>query len=326
METFLFSLNAILPIVLLVALGYFLKKINILTPEFLKQANKLCFKLFLPVTLFFNIYKIGGIGDIDFKIPLYAVLAIIVSFFIGFVLVKIFVKDDRQKGACWQCVFRSNYAIIGIPLSGLILGPEAEQVASILSAFVIPTFNVLAIISLSVYNNDGSKPEIKKILKGIAKNPLIHGVLIGVLFLLIRLCFVRMNVSFRLSQVDFLYKSLQYLNGCTTPVALIVLGGQFEFSTFKSSKVAIFVGTFARLIIVPFSAILVACLCFGFRGAAVVAFISAFGSPVAVSSAIMAQEMNSDGELAGTLVMTTTLFSVISLTLLIAMVKGFGFI
>lgn len=324
-NTFLFALNAVLPLVILIALGYALKCIKIVSKDFFKQANKLVFKLFLPVTLFLNIYKLESIANIDLKAPLFALGAVVCVFFLGLAVALIFFKDNREKGAVWQGIFRSNYAILGIPLAGLILGDAGTSVASILSAVVVPAFNILAVVALSVFNTNGEKPNFKKVLLGICKNPLIHGVLIGILFLLIRFIFVKTNVSFRLTDVQFLYKSLTYVSNVTTPLSLIVLGGQFEFGSFAKSTKAIIIATFTRLIVVPGLVLTVACL-LGFRGAAIVAFIAAFGSPVAVSSAIMAQEMGADGELAGSLVVSTTIGSVFTLTIIIAIVKSLGMI
>ena len=326
MDTFLFALNAVLPLVILIALGYLLKCTKIVSGDFFKQANKLVFKLFLPVTLFLNIYKIESIANIDLKTPLFALGAVIAVFFLGLIVALIFFKDGRERGAVWQGVFRSNYAILGIPLAGLIFGEEGTSVASILSAVVVPAFNILAVIALSIFRGNGEKPQFKKVCLDICKNPLIHGVLLGIVALLIRFIFVKTNVSFRISNVDFLYKSLTYIGNVTTPLSLIVLGGQFEFSSFKNSKKSIIIATFTRLIVVPAFVLTVACLAFGFRGASVVAFIAAFGSPIAVSSAIMAQEMGADGELAGSLVVSTTIGSVFSLTLIIAIVKALAII
>lgn len=327
MNTFVFALNAVLPLVLLMVLGYVVKNLKLVGPDFFNQANKLCFKIFLPTTLFLNIYKIESISDIDLKSPLFALCAVVAAFLFGLLVTVLFVKENKQKGAVWQCVFRSNYAIMGISLAGLVYGDEGVMVASLLSAIVIPAFNVLAVISLSVFREDGKKPSFKNVVVDICKNPLIHGVLLGVLTLLIRLIFVKTGVTFRLNgDVDFAYKTINYVSNLTTPLALIVLGGQFEFSSVAKAKIPIIVATVSRLVIVPSLVLLVACGLFGFRGAPVVAFIAAFGSPVAVSSAIMAQEMNADGELAGSLVVSTTIGSVFSLTIIIAVVKSLGLI
>ncbi len=333
MSALLFSFNAVIPIVLMVLLGYILQKIKLFPQDFFKQLNKLTFKVLLPVNLFVSVYEINSISNIDIKAPLYAVCGVFFAFVIGF-LATFLIKDRAKKGAVWQCVFRSNYAIIGIPLAGHLLGAEATAVASIIAAFVVPEFNVLAIICLSIFKKDEKKISVKKIIVDICKNPLILGVLAGVLCLLIRLLLVKVGCDFRLMTMGavssegtgFIYKVIKYLAQATTPIALISMGGQFEFSTYKTDIKEVIIATTLRTVFVPFTVILVACFCFGFRGAEVAAFISVFGSPVAVSSAIMAYEMKSDGKLASALVVSTTLTSILCLTVIITLLRALSFI
>ena len=138
METLFFALNAILPIMLLIALGYQLKRIEMFNHGFLKTANSFVFRVALPVLLFINIYKIESVSDIDWAIISYSMLMILLVFFLGLLCVIFLVPDDKRKGVVLQATFRSNYAIIGIPLATALGGTEATAIASIISAFTIP--------------------------------------------------------------------------------------------------------------------------------------------------------------------------------------------
>mgnify|MGYP003448484250 CR=1 FL=1 len=144
-DKLLFTCNAVLPIILLIILGYFLKAIKLFPESFFKTLNKLCFRVCLPTLLFFNIYKVENLGAIgeNYQIILYAALSILCVFFIGLVFALIFIKDDRQKGVIIQCCFRSNYALIGIPLAEALANgnPIPVGLASIVSAISIPLFN-----------------------------------------------------------------------------------------------------------------------------------------------------------------------------------------
>lgn len=327
MDNILFALNAVLPIVLLIALGYGLKKIKFVTKEFLSVGNKLCFNVLLPCLLFYNIYQVENLSAIDWPSAVYCVVGIFIAFFIGFLLITFFVKDRSRKSVVWQCVFRSNYAIIGIPLAEMVGGDAT--LAALLSVFSIPVFNALAVMVLSMYNGDEGESkgeQFKKTLKGIAKNPLIHGVLVGLVVVAIRELFVMWDFSFRLKDIGFLYTSLKYISQITTPFALIVLGGQFEFVSFKNYKKEIVLATLTRTVIVPIVTIGIACFLFGFRGDSVAAFIALYASPVAVASAIMAREMGGDGDLAGALVVSTTVVSSVTLVALIYALKLLAFL
>ena len=180
MDKLLFTFNAILPIILPILLGYFLKRINFFSKDFLKEGNKLVFNVFIPILLFSNIY-LADISQINWKFVGFATLAILVLFFIGMGLVS-FVPDRKQKGVIHQASFRSNYAIIGIPLATMLGGAEAAMEASIVAAITVPTFNILAVIALSIYDKDDNvKISVKDILIKIIKNPLIIGVFAGLL-------------------------------------------------------------------------------------------------------------------------------------------------
>lgn len=326
MESLIFALKAVLPIIITVAIGYILKKIKFMDGDFAKKANKLVFRIFLPSMLFLNVYNIEDIGDIELGYVFYVLCALAVIFCVALPSVMLVTKKNGCRGALLQAVFRSNYALIGIPLAQSLFGDEGVAVATILSAFTIPLLNILAVISLTVFSGDGEKPSIKKIFLGIIKNPLIISVLLGVVVLLIRAVFVRENIDFRLSSIEPVFKVLNYLSSMATPLALLVLGAQFEFSAVASLKKEIIFGTLARTVFVPLIGIGAAYILFGdvFGGAHFATFVAVFATPVAVSSVPMAQEMKGDATLAGQLVVWTTLVSGFTVFLVSFLLKAAG--
>lgn len=326
MDSLIFSINAIGPIILLVAIGYFLKKIDWISLSFVKMANRLVFHVFLPSMLFLNVYKIGSIADIEFGYIIYSLITLFAVFLAALPLVIIVTKKRERRGVLWQAAFRSNYALVGIPLAEALFGEAGAMVASILSAFVVPLINILAVISLSTFRADGEKTSVVKILKGIVKNPLIRGIFAGLCVLLIRAVFVKFNISFRLSDVKPIYTALEYLGRVSTPLALVCLGAQFEFSAVKELRREIIFGVVARTVIVPIIGIGTALLFFrdSFYGAHFAAFVAIFATPVSISSVPMAQEMDSDVTLAGQLVVWTTLVSALSIFLIAFFLRSVG--
>lgn len=314
MDSFLFAVNAVAPIILMVAIGYILKKIGFVNESFAKMANKLMFRIFLPAMLFLNVYKIDALEGMEFGYILYAVAVLVIVFLGSIPLVIIVSKNQERRGAMLQATFRSNFALIGFPLAQSLYGEAGAIVATLLSAVVIPIFNIFAVIALSVFRKSDEKPGVKSIILGIVKNPLILGVLSGVAALGVRAVFVKLGISFRLTDVAPVYSTLGYLSSMATPFALLVLGAQFEFSAVSDMKKEIVFGTLMRTIIVPALALTVACVFWSdyFRGEHFAAFIALFATPVAVSSVPMAQEMDSDAILAGQLVVWTTLISAFS--------------
>ena len=330
METLLFALNAILPIILLIFFGYFLKRKKFLDEVWFKKGNKLIFRVCLPMLLFVNVYNIESFQAIDWGVVLFAVLAIVMVFFLWLFVVKFTISDKKQKGVILQCAFRSNFAIIGLPLAESLGGTKGMGIAAVLSAFSIPAFNILAVIALTMYVGEhGQKINFKDTLRKISKNPLIIGVGCGLLILAIRLVIPKQadgTPIFTLKEdIPFLFEAINNLAKMSSPLALIILGGLFDFSAVKEMKKQIIIGTVSRVVIVPFLALSVAIL-FSFDSAVYPALVALFGSPVAVSSAIMAQEMENDGVLAGQLVVWTSIASIFTLFLAIVLLRGMGFL
>ena len=261
MDSFIFAVNAVLPLIIIVCIGYVLKQIGFMSDNTPKELNKVLFRVFLPCMLFVNIYDMEGLANVDFGYIIYAIAAVFVIFFSAIPIVMSVTKSGARRGVLLQSVFRSNFALIGLSLVSSLCGDAAIGTAALLSAFAIPVFNVFAVISLSVFMDSEGGINVKKILLDIAKNPLIISVLVGVIVLLIRALFVKWNIEWRLSNVDVIFKVLRNLSSISTPIALIALGAQFKFSAVKGMSREIIFSVLARLVVVPSLTIFILRLC-----------------------------------------------------------------
>lgn len=353
-EILLTTVNAVLPIVLLILLGYLLKRFRFLNDNFVKMGNKFVFKVCLPSMLFINIYdKMNSFADIRWDVVLYSVVIIVAIFALGLLTAVLTTKENKRRGVILQCTFRSNFAIIGLTLVERLGGDTA--IAGIISAFSIPLFNILAVISLSIFVNNDAELKLdengeplplpskktrvlnstKKILKGIVTNPLIIGVFVGLVFVAIReieraICG---DVVFRFdTQLKFLYTCAVDLKAIASPLALVILGGQFQFSAVKGMTKEIIVGTVWRIVIAPLIGIGVAFLLskytniFTFEADVYPTLIALFGTPVAVSSAIMAGAMNNDEQLGTQYVVWTSICSVVTIFIMVFILMSAGLI
>lgn len=316
-DVFIFSVNAIIPLILIILLGYFLKQKNFFSKDFLKAGNKLVFRVSLPVLLFCNIAELDNISRIPWKAVIYVLCVIAVLVLTGFVIAKL-TPDVNQKGVMMQCIFRSNFALIGVPLAELISGGEGVTVAAILSAFTIPLYNILAVIVLTGFKGGESASSIKGQLKEISRNPLIIGVFSGIVVLILKMTFSHHIPPQVFYNLRFFKTTLNYIARSATPLSLLVLGGQFEFSKIKGYKKQLIIGTLGRTFFAPLiglgaAVILTKLEILIFEPAVFAALISLFATPVAVASAIMAEEMDNDGQLAAQLVVWTSLVSVFTL-------------
>ncbi len=335
-EIFLFSFNAVMPILLLVFLGYFLRVIHFADDAFFKKANTMVFKIFLPVLLFVNIYEIDSFKSLNFTAVLYCVVAILLIFVCGYLLAHLITKKRSHLGVLTQCSFRSNYAIIGIPLALSLGGEEAVAFASVLSAVAVPMFNCLAVIILSHYVGEHQENALKDTLKKTAKNPLIIGVFIGIAVLVIRSLIPLNEAGVPFFSIEgnlpFVYKSLKNLASVASPLALVVLGARFDFGAVGSLKKEIITGTLMRVIMAPLiglgGAIILSELTdlFSFTAVEYPAFISLFATPTAVSSAVMVGEIGGDEQLAGQLVVWTSVVSMLTIYVIVFAMKSFAII
>ena len=327
--------NAILPIVLLILLGYGLRQRGFLTEAFLKNGNRLTFRVLLPITLFINVYNIESFDQINWPVVLYCVGTVFLIFLLGTVTLARATRVPQRKGVLVQSFFRSNFAIIGLPLASALGGEEALAVTSVISAFTIPVFNILAVVALTVYtgNKGDKKHSVGSMVRSICSNYMIIGTLLGLAALALRSAQIARfgKTVFSLQRdLPFLYSALSQLKSVTTPFALLVLGGQFSFSALRGMAKEIAVGTLGRIVIAPLLGIGAAVLLshytnwIRFGVDEYPALVALFGSPVAVSSAIMAGEMGNDEQLATQLVVWTSLLSVVTMFCTVCLLLAAG--
>jgi predicted permease len=195
-----------------------------------------------------------------------------------------------------------------------LFGDAGVAVSALVSVAVVPFINMLAVVSLSIFRRGERRPSAKNILLGVVKNPLIQSVFLGVFVLFLRALLVKWGVEFRISDIKPIYSVLGYLSNLATPLALIMLGVQFEFSAVSALKREILFGVIMRTLIVPTLCIGCAYLFFRdiFSGAHFAVFVALFATPVSVSCVPMTQELGGDAILAGQLVVWTTMISAFS--------------
>lgn len=327
------AVNAIAPVVLLILLGYLLKRSGFFSQSFVKTGNKLVFNVCLPAMLFITVYDIEGFSVINWEFAGYCVVMLLVIFALGFFTAVLTTREPQRRGVIWQCVFRSNFAIIGLSLAGALGGPEAVAVAAIVSSFTVPLFNILAVIALSAFVENGDrKRDVLRIFRNIAKNPLIISVVLGLVCVGIREAQTALwgvPVFTLRQQGKLLYTTVNNLKAIASPFALLVLGGQFEFSAVRGMLKEIAVSTLWRIVLAPLLGIGCAVLLsgMGILSCGVneyPALVAMFGSPVAVSSAVMAGSMGGDEQLATQLVVWTSVFSIATIFAEVCLLMGAG--
>ena len=302
MDSFNISFNAIAPITLIVIMGYLLKKYKFLDKPTIRNMNSLCFKFFLPILTFSNIIHTNVKEIIDTNLLIYIVLSIIIIIIISIIIVPFFEKDRKKQGSMIQGIYRSNFVILGIPLTSHIAGEKASAIAAILIMAVIPMYNFMAVIILSIYGGK-SKINIKEIAVQVIKNPLIIASLAGILISVIEL---KLPIYIDKAVVD-----LSKLGGV---LPMFLLGADLDFSSISSNIKDLLVTISGKLFFVPLIFLTLA-IKLGFSPEKIVALIAVYCAPIAVSSAIMAQQMGCDSELSTQLVVFSTVASCLTIFL-----------
>ena len=303
MKSLLISLEAVFPIFFLMMLGYGMRLLRLGTKAVFDGINKLIFWVFLPVLLFHNTYQSSLSEAFDTKLIVFSVVGILVVFLLGYGAVFFLTKENPKRGVMLQGFFRSNVAFLGVPLATYICGEKALGCASVTVAIVVPLVNVLAVICLERFRH--GKIDLLAIGKGILKNPLLIGCALGLL-----------ASFFDLKLPALLEGVVSDVAGVATPLAMIVLGAGFTFGGLGKHKKELLVATSAKLVFIPLIAVTVAAL-LGYRDISLVTILCIFGTPVAVASYAMADQMGGDAELAGQMVVVTSAFCSFTLFLFV---------
>lgn len=314
MENLIFSMNVVLPMVFLLLIGFVLRRLDVINDNFISIANKLCFKVALPVLLFSNIYNADLASSMNGPLILYAVCILLGLMALLYIVVPLFTRDNSKRGVLIQCGFRSNFILFGLPVAQNLFGSEGAAVAAMVIAVIVPLYNVLAVIALAVFSPGEGKISVKGILKSIATNPIILG---AVAAFLLKALPVTLPACVNQTVGD--------VSKLATPLALIALGGQFKFDSVGRQLKYLTFGVLMRLVVAPAIGLSIA-IALGFRHYELGALLTMLGSPVAVSSYTMALEMGGDGELAGALVVFTSAFSILTMFLLIFLLKSLALI
>ncbi|MDL2248121.1 AEC family transporter [Tyzzerella sp. OttesenSCG-928-J15] len=315
LENLVFSVNAVLPIFLVMVIGMVLKKLKIVDYNGAKQMNAVLFNCALPVKLFMDVSSSNFAELMDIKLILYAVGTTLAWFFICWGASFIFAPERQMKGAFIQASYRSNYAILGLPLLNSIMGGNVSK-AAIITTFVVPLYNILSVLILTIYSGEKISPKqtLVKAARNVAKNPLIIGILIGIAFSIIKIPIPKA-----------INKTLGYMADLSTPLALVSIGASMDFSKVKAKLKPAMVVAFLKLVAMPLIFIPIAFLINMPPENIVILFVM-YAAPTAISSYVMAVNMGSDEYLASNAILLTSLLSIITYTIGVYILRVMGIV
>ena len=315
MDSFIYSINATVPIFLVMIIGWFIKQIGLIDDHFANVANRYVFKVALPALLFRDLSKSDFKGKFDPQFVLYCSIVTILMFSLVWIATEILMKDDTQKGAFVQGSCRSSAAILGMAFVQNMYSDTGMAPLMIVAA--VPLFNIFAVVVLTDSSEAvkaGKGNNIKKAFVNILKNPIIIGIVLG---------FISSMLNMKYPAI--INKTIESLAQTATPIALICIGAGFEGrKALKKIKPTI-IATFIKLI--GLAAVFIPVAVFlGFRNQELVAALIMLASPTTVTSYVMAKSMDNDEVLSSSIIVLTTVLSSITLTGWIFILRALGLI
>ena len=314
MENLIFSLNATIPIFLMMLLGMLFRKLGWMDEVFAAKMNKFVFLVPLPVLLFEQLATVDFSEVWDIKFILFCFVVTAISITIS-TLISMLWKDRSIKGEFIQATYRSSAALLGIAFIQNIYGTAGMAPLMIIGS--VPLYNVMAVVVLSLFkpgNNSFDKALVKKTLKGIATNPIIIGIVAGFVW-----------SALKLPMPSILHKTVSSIGATATPMGLMSMGATFEMKKATSKMKPTLVAVFMKLvgfcaIFLPVAAML------GFRNEQLIAILVMLGSATTVSCFVMARNMGHEGTLSSGVIMMTTLLSAFTLTMWLDVLRSFGLV
>lgn len=314
MENLVFSLNATVPVFLMMILGILFRRIGWIDEIFAAKMNQFVFRVSLPAVLFADLASVDFVEAWNPKFVLFCFgvtfLCILVS-----ALLSLLLKERPLRGEFIQGAYRSSAALLGIALIQSIYGTSGMAPLMIIGS--VPLYNVMAVIVLAFFQPGQSHIDgrvLKKTVKGIVTNPIIIGIVVGLLWSLLKIPIPKI-----------LNKTVSSIGATATPLGLMAMGATFDFHQALGRKKAVFLAAFLKLVgwcalFLPLG------VAFGFRREELVAILIMLGSATTVTSFVMARNMGHEGVLSSGVVMLTTILSAFTITGWLWILRSFGLI
>lgn len=304
LKNLVFSLNATVPVFLMMVFGWFVHRVKLLDDSATAQINKFVFRTLLPALLFMDLSTADFRSVWDGSFVLFCMCATLLSVGIA-VLYSLLAKERTERGEIIQAAYRSSAAVLGIAFVNNIYGHST--MAALMIVGTVPLYNIIAVTALAVTapNKDGSKSKgalFKSTLKSIAGNPIIIGIMVGITWSLLGI-----------PQPVILSKSVSYLGNMAAPLSLIALGASFRFGDVKG-KLPVTAGIAFIKLVLFCGIFLPIAIKLGFRDEKLIAILVMLGSATTGSCFVMAKNFGHKGSITAFAVMLTTLCSAFTLT------------
>lgn len=299
----IFSINTVLPVFIVVLVGWYIRRHGTVDDHFVGSVSNVVFYYALPAMMFQDVAKSDFTRLANPRFMAVTLLGTLAVFILSWVLIALVYKDPRITGAAAHAAYRGNFIYIGLPIIENILQTAQAPACTILViTFVLPLYNILAVILLSVCSGDTSGLRPGRLLINILKNPMIIAVIAGLAYGLTGLPIP--------SAAD---RALDYLGAIASPLALLMVGARMADSSGMKKNGAVILAAVIKLIISPLLGTAAALLLHMPADETVTVFVL-FGVPTALNVFIMTRSMGGDDEIAAHAIVTAVFGSTVTMT------------
>lgn len=313
LQNLVFSLNATMPVFLVMVVGYVLGHRGYLPKSFCSAADQLVYHVALPVMLFCDMATLDLAHDFNVRFVLYCAGATTSAIVVLWLLARRFLPDRNLVGEFVQASYRSSAAILGVAFIQNIYGNSGMAPLMILGS--VPLFNIFAVVILTVESpaeNQHVRPEA--LLRRVLSNPILIGIVLGTLYSLL---------PFGLPTIA--QKTFNIISNLATPLSLLSIGATFEGRRAIKKLGPTLLAAACKLLILP-GIFLPLAVTLGFRDQELVALLIMLGSPTTPSAYVMARNMGHEGVLTASAAAVTTLLSALTVTMWIFLLRSGGYI
>lgn len=314
MENLIFSLNATLPIFLTMLLGLLFRYLGLMGADFVAKLNRFVFVAAIPALVFQDISSVDVRESWDGGFVLFCFLATLVSIIAIALLARLLVEEDI-RGEFVQASYRSSAAILGIAFIQNIYG--SSGMAPLMIVGTVPLYNAAAVVVLSLMKPGRKRLDRKLLLKtskGIVTNPIILGILAGILWSV-----------FRIPQPEIMQKTVKNVAVLATPLGLMAMGASFEGKKALAKLRPSVLASVIKLVVLA-AIFLPLAVRLGYTKERLTAILVMLGSATTVSCFVMAKNMGHEGVLTSSTVMLTTFFSAFTLTGWLFLLRTLGLV
>ena len=310
LQNLIICVSAVVPSAIYLTIGIILRKCRVIGERDVKRFTHMVFVALYPFIMFDNLYGKSIRDNLDFRLGAYALGFTALQLIVSWAFVCRIEKDNYDRGAMIQALYRSNFVLMGFPIAINLFGKGNIAPVAIIMMLVVPFYNISAVILFEYFR--GGKVDVVQMLKKILTNPIIDGAIAAAVVMILGIKLPAPVES-----------TVTSLSDATSPIALILLGGGLNFKSFESDKRKVALCTFGKLVFFPVFCIAGA-VAIGLRDVPLIAVMLMGSAPVALASFTMASSMGGNGRLAGEIVVTTTLLSCLTIPVWLFILKTAG--